>query len=57
VVGPRWKTEAKRACFRVSVLQVLLKSVMTCGKGEQGDSHPIINEWGGAWAVPEPKQD
>jgi hypothetical protein len=22
--------------------------------GEQGDSHPIINECGGTWAVPEP---
>jgi hypothetical protein len=32
------------------------------GRGEQGDSHPIISEWGGEWevlgqvrAVPEPK--
>jgi hypothetical protein len=22
------------------------------GKGELGDSHPIINEWEGAWVVP-----
>jgi hypothetical protein len=22
------------------------------GRGENGDSHPIINEWGGAWAIP-----
>jgi hypothetical protein len=21
-------------------------------KGEQGDSHPIINNWGGDWVVP-----
>jgi hypothetical protein len=24
------------------------------GRGEQGDSHPIINEWGSVWVVPEP---
>jgi hypothetical protein len=23
-------------------------------RGEPGDSHPIINEWGGEWVVPEP---
>jgi hypothetical protein len=22
------------------------------GRGEQGDSHTIITEWGGGWAVP-----
>jgi hypothetical protein len=22
------------------------------GRGEQGGSHPVINEWGGAWAIP-----
>jgi hypothetical protein len=22
------------------------------GREEPGDSHPIINEWGGTWAVP-----
>jgi hypothetical protein len=24
------------------------------GREEPGDSHPIINEWGRAWAVPRP---
>jgi hypothetical protein len=38
----------------VSVLQVLLKPTITYGKGDQEDSHPIISEWGGALAVPEP---
>jgi hypothetical protein len=32
----------------VSALQVLLKPTLIYGKGEPGDSHPIINEWGGA---------
>jgi hypothetical protein len=22
------------------------------GSGEQGDTHPVISDWGGAWAVP-----
>jgi hypothetical protein len=24
------------------------------GREEPGDSHPIINQWGGAWVVPGP---
>jgi hypothetical protein len=24
------------------------------GREQLGDSHPIINEWGGAWVVPGP---
>jgi hypothetical protein len=27
------------------------------GREEPGGSHPIINEWGRAWAVPEPECD
>jgi hypothetical protein len=39
----------------IFAFQVLLKPTITYGKGEPRDSHPIINEWGGAWVVPEPK--
>jgi hypothetical protein len=35
-----------------SPLQVFLKPTITYGKGEPGDSHPIIDEWGGAGMVP-----
>jgi hypothetical protein len=35
----------------VSALQVNLKPTITYGKGTQSDSHPIINEWGGAQVV------
>jgi hypothetical protein len=37
-----------------SLFQVLLKLMLTYGREEPGDSHPIINEWGGAWVVPGP---
>jgi hypothetical protein len=46
----------------VSALQVLLKPTITYGKGRARIFHPIIKDWGGAWAVsnqvkvvPEPK--
>jgi hypothetical protein len=43
--GGIWK---QRVCFS---LQVFLKPA---GREEPGDSHPTINEWGGAWVVPRP---
>jgi hypothetical protein len=30
--------------------------MLTHGRAEAGDSHPIINEWVGAWAVLGPEQ-
>jgi hypothetical protein len=36
----------------VSLLQVLLKLMLTYRKGDPGDSHLIISEWGGTWVVP-----
>jgi hypothetical protein len=33
-----------------SALQVLLKPTMR--RGGPGDSHSIINDWGGAWEIP-----
>jgi hypothetical protein len=35
---------------QVSAPRVLLKPMLTYGE-EPGDSHPIVNEWGGAWVV------
>jgi hypothetical protein len=35
------------------LLQVLLKLTLTYGKEEPGDSHPTINAWGRACAVPQ----
>jgi hypothetical protein len=35
-----------------SLPQVLLKLHSPMGREEPGDSHPMISEWGGAWAVP-----
>jgi hypothetical protein len=48
MVRPRWNLEADGHAF---LLQVLLKPMLTYGKGEPGDSHPIINEWGESWVV------
>jgi hypothetical protein len=49
IVGPRGKPEAERACFCSSGA---LKTYITYAKGRTGGSHPMTNEWGGAWAVP-----
>jgi hypothetical protein len=42
MVRLRWRPEAERA------LQVLLKPTLTHGRADPGDSHPIMNKWGGA---------
>jgi hypothetical protein len=43
----RWSLLTERAFLS----QVLLK-LSFLGREEPGDSHPIINEWGGVWAIP-----
>jgi hypothetical protein len=40
--------EAGKQKEYASLLQMLLKPILTYGKEEPGDSCPIINEWGGA---------
>jgi hypothetical protein len=37
---------------RASLLQVLLKPTLTTGRADPEDSHPVMNKWGGAWAIP-----
>jgi hypothetical protein len=49
MVGPRWNLGGEKES--TSLLLVLLKLMLTHGKGRTRDSHHIINEWGGAWAV------
>jgi hypothetical protein len=41
---------SRESCFFSSDA---FKPMLIHGKGEPGDSHPIINEWEGAWVVPE----
>jgi hypothetical protein len=50
MVGPMRNMETERVCFS---FPGALKHTLTHGKGRT-DSHPIIFEWGGAWAVPGP---
>jgi hypothetical protein len=47
MVRPRWKPREG-----ASALQMLLKPMLTHGKGKTGAAHPVINEWGGEGAVP-----
>jgi hypothetical protein len=41
MLGSRLNLEAERVCFCSSGA---LKPVIVCGRGEPGDSHPIINK-------------
>jgi hypothetical protein len=47
MVGLRWQLEAE--CAPSSGV---IKTYANLWEGELGDSHPIINEWGGAWWSP-----
>jgi hypothetical protein len=46
VGGVRWQSE------HTFLFQVPLKPTLPHGRADPGGSHPIMNEWGGAWAVP-----